>query len=130
MVTQAKDHSDFNIDTLAFRKTRNENPLTQDIQWCQIENQQSPVYDMKWGHFDREKSTFKMLLSSQIFYTVFRKVRYFDAENLSSVDLRAAKLQAVKVGDLKLFCWQTRFDTWTMGSSSKFEGPKIRSPLN
>ena len=34
------------------------------VQWCQIENQQGPVYDMKWGHFDRVKSTFKMLLSS------------------------------------------------------------------
>ena len=34
------------------------------VQWCQIENQQSPVYVMKWGHFDKVKSTFKMLLSS------------------------------------------------------------------
>ena len=36
----------------------------ESIQWCQIENQQSPIYDMKWGHFDRVKFTFKMLLSS------------------------------------------------------------------
>ena len=35
-----------------------------DLQWCQIENQQNPVYDMKWGHFDRVKTTFEMLLSS------------------------------------------------------------------
>ena len=47
------------------------------------------------------KSTFKILLSSQNFDTVFKKNRSFDAENLGSVDLRAAKLLAVKVGDLK-----------------------------
>ena len=56
---------------------------------------------MKCGHFDRIKSTFKMLLSSQNFDTVFKKIRSFDAKNLGSVDLRAAKLLAVKVGDLK-----------------------------
>ena len=42
-----------------------------------------------------------MLLSSQNFDTDFKKIRSFDAENLGSVDLRAAKLLAVKVGDLK-----------------------------
>ena len=42
-----------------------------------------------------------MLLSSKNFNTVFKKIRSFDAENLGSVDLRAAKLLAVKVGDLK-----------------------------
>ena len=30
-----------------------------------------------------------------------KKIRSFDAKNLGSIDLRAAKLQAVKVGDLK-----------------------------
>ena len=55
------------------------------VQWWQIENQQSPVYDMKWGHFDRVNSTFKMLLSSWNFDTVFKKIRSFDAENLGSV---------------------------------------------
>ena len=34
------------------------------VQWFSFENQQSPVYDIKRGHFDRVKSTFKMLLSS------------------------------------------------------------------
>ena len=71
------------------------------IQWCSYQNHQSPIYDMKWGHFDRVNSTFKMLLSSWNFDTVFKKIRSFDAKNLNSVDLRAAKLLAVKVGDLK-----------------------------
>ena len=31
----------------------------------------------------------------------FKKISSFDAENLGSVDLRAAKLLAIKVGDLK-----------------------------
>ena len=56
---------------------------------------------MKWGHFDRVNSTFKMLLSSWNFETVFKKIRSFDAENLGSVGQRAAKLLAVKVGGLK-----------------------------
>ena len=55
------------------------------IQKWQIENQQSPVYDIKLGHFDRVKFTFKMLLSSQNFDTDFKKIRSFDAENLGSV---------------------------------------------
>ena len=57
-----------------------------DVQWCQIENQQNPVYDMKWGHFDRVNSTFKMLLSTWNLNTVCKKIRSFDAENLGSVD--------------------------------------------
>ena len=59
--------------------------ITEMIQWFSFENQQSPIYDMKWGHFDRVKSTFKMLLSSSNFDTVFKKIRSFDAENLDSV---------------------------------------------
>ena len=59
---------------------------------------------MKWGHFDRVKSTFKMLLFSWNFDTVFKKFRSFDAKNLGSVGQRAAKLLAVKVGGLKKVC--------------------------
>ena len=55
------------------------------LQWFSFENQQSPVYDMKWGHFDRKNSTLKMLLSSWNFETVFKKIRSFDDENLGSV---------------------------------------------
>ena len=47
---------------------------SQIVQWFSFENQQSHVYDMKWGHFDREYSTFKMLLSSWNFDTVFKKI--------------------------------------------------------
>ena len=54
------------------------------VQWRMIENRQGPVYDMKWGHFDRVNSTFKMLLSSWNFDTVFKKIRSFDAKNLGS----------------------------------------------
>ena len=42
-----------------------------------------------------------MQLSFYNFDTVFEKIRSFDAENLGSVDQRAAKLLAVKVGDPK-----------------------------
>ena len=55
------------------------------LQCVTIENRQGPIYDMKWGHFDRVNSTFKMLLSSWNFDTVFKKIRSFDAENLGSV---------------------------------------------
>ena len=41
-----------------------------------------------------------MLLSSKNLDTVFENIRSFDAENLGYVDVRAAKLLAVKVGDL------------------------------
>ena len=53
------------------------NPV--QLQWCPYQNQQSPVYDMKWGYFDRVNSTFKMLLSFWNFDTVFKKIRSFDA---------------------------------------------------
>ena len=56
---------------------------------------------MKWDHFDRVNPTFKMLLSSWDFDTVFKKIRSFDAKNLGSVDWRATKLLAVKVEGLK-----------------------------
>ena len=69
----------------------------QSIQWFANQNQQSPVYDMKWGHFDGVNSTFKMLRSSWNFDTVFKKIRSFDAENLGSVGQRAAKLPAIKL---------------------------------
>ena len=42
-----------------------------------------------------------MLPSSYNFDTVLKKIRSIDAENLGYVDLRAAKLLAVKVGNLK-----------------------------
>ena len=59
--------------------------LSRNVQWCSIENHQSPVYDMKWGHFDRANSTFKMLLSSWNFNTFYKKIRSLNAKNLSSI---------------------------------------------
>ena len=56
-----------------------------ELQWCSYQNQQSPVYDMEWGHFDRVNSTFKMLLSFWNFDTICKKIRSFDAKNLGSV---------------------------------------------
>ena len=55
----------------------------------------------KWGHFERAKSTFKMLPASWFFVYLFKRFRSFIAENLESVSQRAAKLLAVKVGGLK-----------------------------
>ena len=52
---------------------------------------------MKWGHFDRVNSTFKMLLFYWNFDTVFKKIRSYDAENLDSVAQKAAKLPAIKL---------------------------------
>ena len=42
-----------------------------------------------------------MLLSSSNFDTISKKIRSFDAKNLGTVNLRAAKLLPVKVGYLK-----------------------------
>ena len=55
----------------------------------------------KWGHFERAKPTFKMLLASWFFVCFFKRFRCLNAENLGSVGQRAAKLLAVKVGGLK-----------------------------
>ena len=63
------------------------------LQWWQIENQQSPVYDMKWG--------------LKILTQFLKKIRSFDAENLGSVDLRAAKLLAIKLWE-----WFYSAQTW------------------
>ena len=60
--------------------------IIRPTEWCSYQNQQSPVYDMKWGHFDRVNSTFKMLLSSWNFDTVLKKIKSFDAKNLGSVE--------------------------------------------
>ena len=55
-----------------------------------------------------------------------------------SVDQRAAKLQAVKVGDLKKIRQRGRilttrgqpgFESWTIRSFSKFDRPQLCSPL-
>ena len=55
----------------------------------------------KWGHFERVKTTLKILLVFWTFDTVLKGFRSFNAKNLGSVGQRAAKLLAVKVGGLK-----------------------------
>ena len=55
----------------------------------------------KWGHFEKAKTTFKMLLASWFFVYFFKRFRSFIAENLKSVGQTAAKWLAVKVGGLK-----------------------------
>ena len=51
----------------------------------------------KWGHFDRAKSTLKILLASWTFKKILKGYRSLDAENLESVGQRAAKLLAIKL---------------------------------
>ena len=55
----------------------------------------------KWGHFEKAKTTFKMLLATWFLVCFFKRFRSFVAKNLGSVGQRAAKLLAVKVGGLK-----------------------------
>ena len=65
------------------------------------------VYEGKWGQFDMEKSTFKMLLASWNFYIVLKGFRSFNAENLKYVGQRAAKLPAIKLWE-----WFDRGQSW------------------
>ena len=55
----------------------------------------------KWGHFEKAKTTFKMLLATWFLVCLFKRFRFFNAKNLGSAGQRAAKLLAVKVGGLK-----------------------------
>ena len=65
------------------------------------------VYEANWGHFDRAKSIFKMLLASWNFYIVLKSFRSFNAENLKYVDQRAAKLLVIKLWEW-FDCGQSR----------------------
>ena len=53
----------------------------------------------KWGHFERVKTTLKMLLASWFLVCFFKKFRCFNAENLGSVGQWAAKLPAIKLSE-------------------------------
>ena len=76
--------------------------LTQnDIQLRSYETAAEHVYEAKWGHFDRAKPIFKMLLASWNFYLVFKSFRSFNTKNLESFGQRASKLPTVKVGGHK-----------------------------
>ena len=67
------------------------------IQLRSYETAAEHVYEWKWGHFDRVKSTFKILLASWNFYIVLKGFRSFNVEDLSNVSQRAAKLSAIKL---------------------------------
>ena len=63
-----------------------------------------PTYNKtlcKWGHFEKAKTTFKMLLVSWFLMYFFKRFRSIYAKNLGSAGQKAAKLLAVKVGGLK-----------------------------
>ena len=74
----------------------------------------------KWGHFDRAKSTLKMLLASWFLLYFLKRFRSFYDKNLGPVGQRAAKLPAIK-----LWGWfdhgysQTRADRFECGSGWK-----------
>ena len=51
----------------------------------------------KWGHFEKAKTTFKMLLATWFLMCFFKRFRSFVAKNLKSVGQRAAKLPAIKL---------------------------------
>ena len=53
----------------------------------------------KWGHFEKAKTTFKMLLATWFLMCFFKKFRSFNTKNLGSVGQRAAKLHAIKLGE-------------------------------
>ena len=52
---------------------------------------------MKWCHFEKAKTTLKMLLANWFLVCFFKRFRSFVAENLESVGQRAAKLPAIKL---------------------------------
>ena len=59
----------------------------------------TPAYNKslcKWGHFEKAKTTFKMLLATWFLVCFFKRFRSFVAENLESVGQKAAKLLAIK----------------------------------
>ena len=51
----------------------------------------------KWGHFEKAKTTLKMLLASCFLMYFFKRFRSFNAKNLESVGQRVAKLLAIKL---------------------------------
>ena len=53
----------------------------------------------KWGHFERAKTTLKIMLASWFLVCFFKKFRCFNAENLGSVGQWAAKLPAIKLSE-------------------------------
>ena len=68
----------------------------------------------KWGHFEKAKTTFKMLLATWFLVCFFKRFRSFVAENLESVGQRAAKLPAIKL-------WEWFDPGWSWTRADRFE---------
>ena len=77
--------------------------ISMDIIVVCIKEATKPIWWSKWGHFDRAKPIFKILLASWTFYIIEKGFRYSNSENLGSVGQRAAKLQAIKLCACTLF---------------------------
>ena len=67
------------------------------LQLCPQQTSCLPLYEVKWGLFDRPKSTFKMLLTSWYLDTILNGIRSSNSENMKSVGHWAAKFQAIKL---------------------------------
>ena len=81
----------FGLRGVAGRLRRNE------LQLCSVNVILLPLFLCKWGHFERAKTTLKMLLASWFLVCFFRRLRSFNDKNLGSVGQRAAKLPAIKL---------------------------------
>ena len=53
----------------------------------------------KWGHFERAKTTLRIMLASWFLMCFFKKFRCLNAENLGSVGQWAVKLPAIKLSE-------------------------------
>ena len=69
----------------------------QQVQWCALENQQSPFYVVNEVALTGQKPILKILLASWTFDTVRKRFISFNTENLGSVGQRTAKLLAIKL---------------------------------
>ena len=93
--------SNFCKESRIFVAEKNFLIIFHDVQWRAIQTALLPVYDVKWGHFEREKMTLKMLPASWYLKYLFKRFRSFNTVNMGSFGQRASKLLAVKVGGLK-----------------------------
>ena len=68
----------------------------------------------KWGHFERAKTTLKMLLASWFLVCFLKRFRSLNAENLGSVGQRAANLPAIKL-------WEWFDPVWSRTRADRLE---------
>ena len=101
-----------------------------DIQWRADQTAHSHISLCKWGHFERAKTTLKMLLASWFLVCFFKRLRSLLDTNLESVDQRAAKLPAIKLWEwLERARHRTRADCFEWGRMAYiFPRPRKVSP--